>query len=177
MREFWGCEMQGGWPVPMPLCPHIPLPVVTPHLLAPTLGLWGPSCPVPQFPSTTGHFCPHRAFPRRPWHTQAPGQACAGAGWAGKPMSPRGGHQPRRATRNTSCIDRGAAIQRGEALPGGSLSHRCPPHPVPHGGTPLTPPETDSISMDTEHHEGREGAGWERAAGSGGERLGGRGGA
>lgn len=50
-----------------------------------------------------------------------------------------------------------------------------PPNPVPRGGTPPNPPETDSISMDTEHQEGREGAGWERAGGRGGRRLGGRG--
>lgn len=42
----------------------------------------------------------------------------------------------------------------------------CPPR--------RDPPETDPISMDTEHHEGREGKepGGRRAAGSGGERLG-----
>lgn len=44
VREFWGWELQGGWRVPMPLCPHIPLPVVTPQL-------WGSLClsfPPPQ---------------------------------------------------------------------------------------------------------------------------------
>lgn len=90
----------------------------------------------------------------------------------GKPMSPRGGHQPRRATRNTSCIDGGAAIQRGEALPGGPSA--VPPL-LSHREGPPRPPDTDSIRMDTEQHEGRRGAGWERAAGSGGERLGGLG--
>lgn len=51
------------------------------------------------------------------------------------------------------------------------------PPSCPTGRDPPDPLETDSISMDTEHHEGRGGGGWERAAGSGGERLGGRGGA
>lgn len=148
----------------MPWCPHIPLPVVTPHLLAPTLGLWGPSRPVPQFPSTTmGHFMPQEA-------TAHPGSRAERQ----EPDVPAGWPSARRATRNTSCIDGGAAIQRGEALPGGSPSHRCPPI-LSHRAGPPRPPDTDSIRMDTEQHEGRRGAGWERAAGSGGERLWGRG--
>lgn len=149
--------------------------LVSPHPLtccdAPCPGSHGGVCgvaaaPCLSFPSPVAISAPMG----RPWHTQAPGQGRV----PGKPMSPRGGHQPRRATRNTSCIDRGAAIQRGEALPGGgSLSHRCPPPILSHRAGPPDPLETDSISMDTEQHEGRGGGGWERAAGSGGRAAGG----
>lgn len=107
-----------------------------PHLLVPTLGLRGPSCPVPQFPSTTGHFCP-----RRPWHSQAPGQLCAGAERQGS-RCPRGVAISPGVPRETPLVLTAVPRYSGEALPGESLSHRRPHLPSPWRDPPDPPTRT-----------------------------------
>lgn len=133
-------------------CPCVPLPVCDAPSPGSHAGLAGSQLPRA---SVSLH---HR--PLLPQEVMAqPGSrpaVCRGRA-PGKPMSPRGGHQPRRATRNTSCIDRGAAIQRRGPSRGVPVPPPSPP-PVPMAGPPR-PPDTDSIRMDTEHHEGKGGAG------------------
>lgn len=93
----------------------------------------------------------------------------------GKPMFPRGAHQPG-VPRETPLVLTAVPRYSGERpFPGGGHRPTAVPPLLSHRAGPPRPPDTDSIRMDTEQHEGRRGAGRERAAGSGGERLGGRG--
>lgn len=157
-------------------CPHA---IVSPHPLtccdAPSpgshAGVVGSQLPRASVSLHHRPFLPPRGLPQEAMaHPGSRPALCPGR-VAGKPMSLRRGHQPRRATRNTSCIDRGAAIQRGEALPGESLSHRCPPPPVPHSRTPRH--GLYKYGHRTPRREGREGSGKRRrAAGGAGVRAG-----
>lgn len=155
-------------------CHCVPLPVCDAPSRGSHAGLVGSQLPRASVSLHHRPFLLHGACPRRPWHSQAPGQVCAGAECQGS-RCPRGVAISPGVPRETPLVLTAVPRYSGEALPGESLSHRRPHLPSPWRDPPTPRHGLYKYGHRTPRREGRSRG--QGAAGSGGERLWGRGGA